>query len=150
MQLSTITAAIAALDEYAGRVCVASNLAAAIEAIKPFKGVPVCVVFGIEERASENLAGEGNGPLHRVTVTLKLLTAARDVADPHGHAAYAQADSARAALLPALLSIVPDTHYAPLEYKSGSIVYAEAGTLLWLDAFATAYYLHPPCAEATP
>ena len=142
MQLSTITATLAALDEYAGRVCVASNLAAAIEAIKPFKVTPVCVVFGIEERASPNQLATG-GPRHRVAVTLKLLTAARDVADPHGQAAYLLAETARAVLLRALLGVVPDTHYAPLEYQSGRLVYAEAGTLLWLDEFVTAYYLSP-------
>lgn len=142
MQLTTVTATIAALDEYAGRVCVASNLAAAIEAIKPFKATPVCVVFGLEERAGPNRLSTG-GPRHRVAVTLKLLTAARDVADPHGQAAYAQADTARAELLPALLGILPDTGYTPLEYQSGRLVYAEAGTLLWLDEFVTAYYLSP-------
>lgn len=143
MQLTTITATIAALDEYAGRVCVASNLAAAIEAIKPFKATPVCVVFGIEERASVNQLAT-SGPRHRVAVTLKLLTAARDVSDPHGHAAYLQVETARAALKPALLGLVPETGYLPLEYQSGNLVYAEAGTLLWLDTFGTDYYLSHP------
>ncbi len=142
MQLTTVTAASAALDAYAGRVCVASNLAAAVEAIKPFKVTPVCVVFGVEERASPNQLATG-GPRHKVSVTLKLLTAARDVADPHGHAAYALAETARAALLPGLLGLIPDTAYHPLEYQSGRIAYAEAGTLLWLDEFVTHYYLSP-------
>lgn len=142
MQLTTVTAAIAALSPYAGRVCVASTLAAAIEAIKPFKATPVCVVFGVEERASPNQLATG-GPRHRVSVTLRLLTAARDVADPHGQAAYTQAETARAALLPALLGVIPDTDYHPLEYQGGRIAYAEAGTLLWLDEFVTHYYLSP-------
>ena len=140
MQLTTITATLAALEPYAGRVCVASNLISAIDAIKPFKTTPIVVVYGMDESASPNQLETG-GPRHRVTVRLKLLTAARDVSDPHGHAAYTQADTARAALLPALLGLVPDTSYTPMEYAKGSLIYAEAGTLLWLDEFVTAYYL---------
>ncbi len=143
MQLSTVTTTLAALDEYAGRVCVASNLAAAIEAIKPFKATPVCVVFGLDESAGANDLVTGR-VRHRVKVSLKLLTAARDVSDPHGHAAYTQAETARAALLPALLGLDPDTGYDALHYQSGRLAYAEAGLLLWLDEFTTAYTLTSP------
>jgi len=140
MNLDAISAAIAALDEYGGRVCIASNEEAAVDAIKPFKQMPVCVIFGITERSGPNRLATG-GPEHCVTVTLKLLTAARDVTDPHGQAAYAQIDDARAALLPGLLGLVPFVKYRPLEYQSGRLVYANAGTLLWLDEFVTSYYL---------
>ena len=142
MNLTNIISAITTSTAYGDRVAVASNMIAAIEATKPFKSMPVCVIFGLDETAGPNKLATG-GPRHRVAVVLKLLTAARDASDVHGHAAYAQAMTARDALLPALLGVIPDTGYTPLEYQSGRLVYAEAGTLLWLDEFVTAYYLSP-------
>ena len=142
MNLTNIISAITTSTAYGDRVAVASNMIAAIEATKPFKSMPVCVIFGLDETARPNELATG-GPRHRVAISIKLMTACRDVTDPHGKAAYAQAETARALLLPALLGVVPDTAYAPLEYQSGRLVYAEAGTLLWLDEFITAYYLSP-------
>lgn len=142
MSPDTLITALSALTPYGGRVSVASNLPAAIEAFKPWGTAPVAILYGMDEAASPNELATG-GPRHRVAVTIKLMTAARDVSDPHGKAAYAQADTARASLLPGLLGIVPDTDYDPIEYKGGQLVYAEAGTLLWLDQFITSYYLTP-------
>lgn len=142
MNLTNIISAITTSTAYGDRVAVASNMIAAIEATKPFKSMPVCVIFGLDETAGPNELATG-GPRHRVAISIKLMTACRDVTDPHGKAAYAQAETARASLLPALLGIIPDTGYTPLEYQSGRLVYAEAGTLLWLDEFVTNYYLSP-------
>lgn len=140
MNLDAISAAIAALDEYGGRVCIASNEEAAVDAIKPFKQMPVCVIFGITERAGQNEVVTG-GPRHKVTVSIRIVTAARDAADMLGYAAYRQAQTARKTLVEALLGLVPDTNHSQMQYVSGGMIYAQAGLLLWLDEFTTHYYM---------
>jgi len=96
MQLDTLITALGDIEDVGGRVIVASNLEAALDAVKPFSAWPCVAVFGLRESAGQNEMGMGNGPRHRVTVTLRLMTMARDVTDQRGQAAMAQLDSLRA------------------------------------------------------
>lgn len=141
MQLDTLITALGNIEDVGGRVIVASNLEAALDAIKPFSAWPCVAVFGLRESAGQNEMGMGNGPRHRVTVTLRLMTMARDVTDQRGQAAMAQLDSLRTDLKAALLGLVPDTGHDPLEYVGGSLAHASAGTVAWIDDFQSRYYL---------
>ena len=145
MQLDAITLALTGITALGGRVIVASNLEAALDAVKPFAAWPCVAVFGLRETAGKNEMGMGSGPRHRVTVTLRLMSMARDVTDQRGQAAMTQLDSVRTDLKTALLGIIPDTGYEPLEYVGGQLAYAQAGTVAWIDDFQTRYYLiHTP------
>ena len=141
MQLDAITLALTGITALGGRVIVASNLEAALDAVKPFSAWPCVAVFGLRETAGKNEMGLGSGPRHRVTVTLRLLTLARDVTDQRGQAAMAQLDSLREDLKAALLGLIPDTGHDPLEYVGGSLAHASAGTVAWIDDFQSAHYL---------
>lgn len=145
MQLDTLITALNGIEDLSGRVIIASNLEAALDAVKPFSAWPCLAVFGLRETAGQNEMGMGNGPRHRVTLTLRLLTLARDVTDQRGQAAMTQLDSLRTDLKAACLGLVPDTDHEPLEYVGGSLAYAQAGTVAWIDEFQTRYYLiHTP------
>ena len=145
MQLDTLITALGDIEDVGGRVIVASNLEAALDAVKPFSAWPCVAVFGLRESAGQNEMGMGNGPRHRVTVTLRLMTMARDVTDQRGQAAMAQLDSLRVDLKSACLGLVPDTGYEPMEYVAGSLAYAQSGTVAWIDDFQSRYYLiHTP------
>ena len=141
MQLDAITAALTNITALGGRVIVASNLEAALDAVKPFAAWPCVAVFGLRETASRNEMGIGSGPRHRVTVTLRLLTLARDVTDTRGQAAMHQLVNLRVDLKAALLGLIPDTGHDPLEYVGGSLAHASAGTVAWIDDFQSAHYL---------
>lgn len=140
MRTDTLFSALSALPALGGRVTTATTLESAIEAVKPFAVTPCAVLHGISEKAGGNELSAG-GPRHRVSVELRLLLVSRDVSDPRGAAALAALETARAAVFSALLGLVPASDHAPLEYLGGQLAYAQAGTILWLDAFTTAYYL---------
>jgi hypothetical protein len=145
MQLDTLMTALDSITDLGGRVVVASSIEAALDAVKPFSTWPCAAVFGLRENAGQNEMGIGNGPRHRVTVTLRLMTMTRDVTDQRGQAAMAQLDSLRESLKAACLGLLPDTDYEPLEYVGGQMAYAQAGTIAWIDDFQTRYYLiHQP------
>lgn len=156
MNLATILATLQTLDAFGGapavdpdparlgRVTVATDLASAVDAVKPFVAMPCCVVHGLAERAEDNTLATG-GPRQRVTATIRLLLVHRDVTDPHGAAAMAGIHTARAATLAALQGLIPDTGYNELLLNSGQLAYALAGTVMWLDEWRTAYYLEKPC-----
>ena len=145
MQLDTLITALGTIEDVGGRVIVASNLEAALDAVKPFSAWPCVALFGLRENAGQNEMGIGSGPRHRVTVTLRLMSMARDVTDQRGQAAMAQLDSVRADLKSACLGLIPDTGYEPFEYVGGQLAYAQSGTVAWIDDFQTRYYLiHTP------
>lgn len=145
MQLNAITDALASIEGLGSRVLVASSLDSALEAVKPFNAWPCVVVFGLRENAAMNELGIGSGPRHRVTVTLRLLTLARDVSDARGQAAMQQLDGLRTDIKSACLGLVPDTGHEPLEYSGGQLAHASAGTVAFIDEFTSAYYLiHNP------
>lgn len=145
MHLDTLITALGTLEDVGGRVIVASNLEAALDAVKPFSAWPCLAVFGLRENANQNEMGIGSGPRHRVIVTLRLMSMARDVTDQRGQAAMAQLDSLRTDLKAACLGVIPDTGYEPLEYVGGQLAYAQSGTVAWIDDFQTRYYLiHTP------
>ena len=145
MQLDTLITALGTLEDVGGRVIVASNLEAALDAVKPFSTWPCVAVFGLRENAGQNEMGIGSGPRHRVTVTLRLMSMARDVTDQRGQAAMTQLDSVRTDLKAACVGLIPDTGYEPIEYVGGQLAYAQAGTVAWIDDFQTRYYLiHTP------
>lgn len=145
MQLDTLLTALGTIEDLGGRVIVASNIEAALDAVKPFSAWPCAAVFGLRENASQNEMGIGNGPRHRVTVTIRLMTMARDVTDQRGQSAMAQLDSVRAGLKAVCLGLIPDTCHEPLEYVGGQLAYAQSGTVAWIDDFQTRYYLiHTP------
>lgn len=141
MDTSTLQATLTALPAFAGRVIVATDLASAVEAVKPWAAMPCCVIHGLAERASANQMGVGGGPRHAVTVILRLLIAHRDVTDPHGFNAMTGIEAARTEVKAALLGIIPETNYNPLEYRTGQLAYAQAGTVMWLDEWSTEYLL---------
>lgn len=140
MLTGTLFSTLAALPALGGRVTTASTLESAIEAIKSCAVTPCAVLHGLAEKAAPNDLSTG-GTRHRVEVELRLLLVSRDVSDPHGAAALAALEPARTAVLAALLGLVPASGYAPLEYHGGQLAYAQAGTIIWLDSFKTAYYL---------
>lgn len=144
MQLTTIVTALETIEDIGGRVVVASTLDAALDAVKPFSTWPAIAVFGLRETSSNNELGIGCGPRHLVTVTLRLLILARDVTDQRGQAAMVQIDGLRTAMHAAVLGLIPDTNYAPMEYAGGSLAYAQAGTVAWIDDYITTYYLRKP------
>lgn len=141
MQLTATVNALETITAIGGRVIVASNLESALDAVKPFAAWPCVAVFGLRESAGKNVMGIGSGPRHLITVTLRLLTLARDVTDTRGQAAMAQLDTVRTELKSACLGLIPDTDHTPLEYVSGNLAYAQSGTVAWIDEFTTTYYL---------
>lgn len=141
MNLSTLISTLTGLDAFCGRVAVASDVKAAVDAIAPFHAMPCCVVHDLRETASPNEMGVGGSPRHTVTVRIGLLIVARDVSDAIGAAALSQIDTARSSVTSALLGLVPDTGYHPIEYGTGRIAFAEGGTLMWLDEYLTRYLL---------
>lgn len=144
MDLTATVTALETIEDIGGRVVVAATLEAALDAVKPFASWPAIAVFGMRESPGKNELGIGCGPRHRVTVTLRLLTLARDVTDQRGQAAMAQLDDLRTALHAAVLGLIPATGYDPLEYAGGSLAYAQAGTVAWIDDYTTTYYLRKP------
>lgn len=142
MNTALIVSTLKALPIFGGRVVVASDLPAALEAVKPFAAMPCCIVHGLAERADGNALATG-GPRQRVTVSLRLLIVHRDVTEPYGAAAMTGIHAAVIGLHSALLGLIPDDGYDPLLYAGGQLAYAQAGTIMWLDEWRTAFYLSP-------
>lgn len=129
------------LDEFAGRISAATDIEAALSKITP-KTSPSLVLYGVREEAQGSTLV--NAIRQRVDVEISVLTIVRQVSDMGGSAAYEALATHRGTVMDAMLGTPVELQtygddWLPVEFASGKIAFAEAGTLVWMDVFKTGY-----------
>jgi len=112
--------------------------AAGLPTVKTAVRTPAAWVIPSAERAAENQLVGGHS--QRVTETVEVITAVRNVKDKRGATAQGEMVPVRRAIKQALVNWSPSADHDPVEFVSGRLLKFGDGVLWWVDRFQTAYY----------